>query len=113
MADSTSSPPASVKSDKPTAFYLDNQVYQHDNFNHQFMGDVTLRARTRAFSGVATVSLAQQVGYANVVAMAHRAGVHEPIKPTPAVALGAYETIPLEIATACTAFANQNVRVSP
>jgi len=40
--------PASVKSDKPTAFYFDNQVYQHDNFNHQFMGDVVAH-RTRAF----------------------------------------------------------------
>jgi len=62
---------------------------------------------------VANVSLAQQVGNANVVAMAHRAGVREAIKPTPAAALGAYETTPLEIASACTAFANQNVRVSP
>jgi penicillin-binding protein 1B len=45
--------------------------------------------------------------------MAHRVGLNEAIKPTPSVALGAYETTPLEIAGAYTVFANQGIRVSP
>jgi penicillin-binding protein 1B len=105
--------PASVVSDEPTTFYFGNQAYQPDNFNHEFMGDVTLCTALVHSLNVATVSLAQQVGYANVVAMAHRAGLNEAIQPTPAVALGAYETTPLEIARAYTAFANHGVRVSP
>jgi len=48
-----------------------------------------------------------------VVAMAERAGLNNGIKATPAVALGAYETTPLEIAGAYTMFANQGVRVTP
>ena len=105
--------PASVLSDEPTTFYFGNQAYQPDNFKHEFMGDVTLRTALVHSLNVATVRLAQQVGYANVVAMAHRAGLNEAIKPTPAVALGAYETTPLEIAGAYTAFANHGVRVRP
>jgi penicillin-binding protein 1B len=100
-------------SDEPATFYFDNQVYQPDNFNHEFMGDVTLRTALAHSLNVATVRLAQQVGYPTVVAMAHRAGLNDAIKPTPAVALGAYETTPLEIAEAYTAFANHGVRVSP
>jgi penicillin-binding protein 1B len=45
--------------------------------------------------------------------MARRAGLNERIRATPAVALGAYETTPLEIAGAYTMFANQGVRVTP
>ena len=62
---------------------------------------------------MATVSLAEQVGYKNVVAMARRAGLNDNIKPTPSVALGAYEATPLEIAGAYTMFANQGMLVRP
>ena len=105
--------PASVVKDEPATFFSGNQVYQPENFNHEFMGDVTLRTALAHSLNVATVRLAQHVGYSSVVAVAHRAGLNEAIKPTPAVALGAYETRPLEIAEAYTAFANRGVRVSP
>jgi penicillin-binding protein 1B len=45
--------------------------------------------------------------------MARRAGLNEAIKPTPAVALGAYEATPFEIAGAYTLFANQGGRLKP
>jgi len=47
------------------------------------------------------------------VQMAHRVGLNEAIKATPAVALGAYETTPLEIAGAYTVFANEGSHVTP
>jgi penicillin-binding protein 1B len=104
---------ASVLSDEPTTFSFDNQTYQPGNFGHDFMGDVTLRTALAHSLNVATVSLAQQVGLKNVVAMARRAGLNDGIKATPAVALGAYETTPLEIAGAYTMFANRGMRVTP
>jgi penicillin-binding protein 1B len=45
--------------------------------------------------------------------MARRAGLNDGIKATPAVALGAYETTPLEISGAYTMFANQGMRLTP
>jgi hypothetical protein len=77
------------------------------------MGDVTLRTALAHSLNNVTVQLAQQVGYENVVAMAQRAGLNKAIQATPSVALGAYETTPLEIAGAYTMFANQGMRVSP
>lgn len=105
--------PASVVDDSPTTFSFGGRSYQPANFGHEFMGPVTLRTALAHSLNVATVSLAQQVGYAKVVALAHRAGLNEAIKPTPAVALGAYETTPLEIAEAYTLFANRGMRLSP
>jgi penicillin-binding protein 1B len=105
--------PASVLSDVPTSFTFDHASYQPGNFEHEFMGDVSLRTALAHSLNVATVQLAQQVGYAKVVAMARRAGLNQAIQATPSVALGAYETTPLEIAGAYTMFANQGMRVTP
>ena len=105
--------PATVLSDNPTTFFFGNQAYQPGNFRHEFMGDVTMRTALAHSLNVATVELAQEVGYSKVVALAHRAGLNDEIKPTPAVALGAYETTPYEIAGAYTTFANGGDRVAP
>ncbi|MGA2600115.1 MAG: PBP1A family penicillin-binding protein [Bryobacteraceae bacterium] len=105
--------PASTIDDEPTTFDFDDQTYTPANFRQEFMGQVTLRQALAHSLNVATVKLAQEVGYDNVVALAHRAGLNGDIKATPAVALGAYQVTPLEIASAYTIFANGGTRVTP
>ncbi len=105
--------PASLLDDSPSTFYSNGQAYQPANFSHEFMGNVTMRDALAHSLNVPTVSLASQVGYAKVVQTAQRMGLNDAIKPTPAVALGAYEATPLEIAGAYTAFANQGQHVNP
>jgi penicillin-binding protein 1B len=105
--------PATTIVDEPTTFQFDNQAYQPGNFKQDFMGTVTLRQALAHSLNVATVKLAQLVGYRAVVDMARRAGLNDNIKPTPAVALGAYEATPLEIAGAYTLFADGGNYVKP
>jgi penicillin-binding protein 1B len=105
--------PASTVVDEPATFTFDNRDYQPDNFRQEFMGTVTLRQALAHSLNVATVKVAQEVGYGAVVAMARRAGLNDRIQPTPAVALGAYDCTPLEIAGAYTMFANGGVYVKP
>jgi penicillin-binding protein 1B len=61
----------------------------------------------------ATVRLAERVGYSRVVALARQAGLNDGLKATPAIALGAYEATPLEIAGAYTVFANEGTHLEP
>jgi penicillin-binding protein 1B len=105
--------PASTVTDQPTTFQFDNRPYQPGNFQQNFMGTVTLRQALAHSLNVATVKVAQMTGYGAVVDMARRAGLNERIMPTPAVALGAYEATPLEIAGAYTLFANEGTYVKP
>jgi penicillin-binding protein 1B len=105
--------PASTVDDSQTTFTFDGRTYQPANFKDEYMGNVTLRTALAHSLNNATVKVAQQVGYQRVVDMAHRFGLNEAIQPTPSVALGAYETTPLEIAGAYTVFANGGERVSP
>jgi penicillin-binding protein 1B len=105
--------PASTVNDSPTTFTFAGRTYQPANFRNQYFGTVTLRTALAHSLNNATVEVAQEVGFQRVVDMAHRLGLNEAIKPTPAVALGAYGTTPLEIARAYTVFANGGTRVNP
>ena len=107
--------PSSMVNDEPTTFWYEHGTrdYQPGNFEHKFYGQVTLREALAHSLNVATVKVAEMVGFDNVVAMANRAGMNYRIQPTPAVALGAYEITPLEAVGAYTMFANQGVYVKP
>ena len=99
--------------DEPTTFYYDNQSYEPGNFEKKFYGTVTLRDALAHSLNVATVKVAQMVGFGAVVDMANRAGMNYKIQPTPAVALGAYEITPLEAVGAYTIFANGGDYLKP
>ncbi|MBV9505800.1 MAG: PBP1A family penicillin-binding protein [Acidobacteriia bacterium] len=99
--------------DEPTTFYFDGKPYEPSNFKHEFYGMVTLRDALAHSMNVATVKVAEMVGYDSVVEMANRAGMNYKIHPTPAVALGAYEITPVEAAGAYTIFSNHGAYVKP
>ncbi|HWQ52071.1 MAG TPA: PBP1A family penicillin-binding protein [Bryobacteraceae bacterium] len=105
--------PASTILDEPTVFQFSNLEYEPKNFGGRFMGQVTLRRALSASLNVATIKLAESVGYGSVVAMARRSGLDGNLQPTPALALGAYEATPLDLAGAYTVFANQGVYTKP
>jgi penicillin-binding protein 1B len=104
---------ASTVMDSPTTFQFENATYTPNNFKGEFMGNVTLRQALAHSLNNAAVKVGQMVGFDRVVALAHAAGMNEDIKATPAVALGAYQVTPLEIAGAYTIFANGGERVQP
>jgi penicillin-binding protein 1B len=105
--------PATTVDDAPTTFYFDGLSYQPSNFKHETYGTMTLRQALARSDNIAAVKVAEGVGLNAVVAMARRAGLNGDIKPTPAVALGAYSVTPMEIAAAYTIFANAGVWVKP
>jgi len=105
--------PATVVDDSPTTFDAGNQTYSPSNFDHEFMGDVTLRTALAHSLNVATIKVGQMVGFKNVVAVAREAGMNDDIRATPAVAIGAYQVTPFEIARAYTVFANGGNLVQP
>lgn len=105
---------SSIVRDEPTTFIVEGQEpYQPKNFEKEFYGDITFRYALTHSINVATIKIAELVGYDKVVDLAHRAGISETVKATPSMAIGSYETTPLEMAGAYTVFANQGVRVQP
>jgi penicillin-binding protein 1B len=104
--------PASLVTDQPTTFAYGDQIYEPRNYKEEYHGDVTLRYALALSLNNATVKLAEEVGYDKVADLAKQAGIAS-VKATPAMALGAYDATPLDMAGAYTVFANDGVRISP
>jgi penicillin-binding protein 1B len=105
--------PATTVEDEPTTFEFDNQEYTPDNYGEEFMGQVTARQALTHSLNVATVKIAEMIGYGRVVQIARQMGLGNNIQPTPSVALGAYEMTPVDVAAGYTAFADNGVRAEP
>ncbi len=104
--------PASMIADEPTTFAYGDQIYEPRNYKEEYHGQVTARYALAMSLNNATVKLAEQVGYEKVANLAKAAGITS-VKATPAMALGAYDATPLEMASAYTVFANAGTRISP
>ncbi|MGA9042054.1 MAG: PBP1A family penicillin-binding protein [Terriglobales bacterium] len=104
--------PASIVQDQPSTFAYGDQIYEPRNYKEEYHGDVTARYALAMSLNNATVKLAEEVGYDKVADLAKAAGITS-VKATPAMALGAYDATPLDMASAYTVFANSGVRISP
>jgi penicillin-binding protein 1B len=105
--------PATTIDDEPTTFEFDGKEYTPNNYGERFMGHVTVRDALTNSLNVATVKVAELIGYGRVVQIARQMGLGNNIQATPAVALGAYEMTPIEVAGGYTAFANGGTRAEP
>ena len=105
--------PATTVEDEPTTFEFDGKEYTPNNYGEKFMGHVTVRDALTNSLNVATVKVAELIGYGRVVQIARQMGLGSNIQATPAVALGAYEMTPVDVAAAYTAFADGGVRAEP
>jgi len=105
--------PATTVDDEPTTFEFDGKEYTPNNYGEKFMGHVTVREALTNSLNVATVKVAELIGYGRVVQIARQMGLGTNIQPTPAVALGAYEMTPVDVAAGYTAFATMGTRAEP
>ncbi len=105
--------PATTIDDEPTTFEFDGKEYTPNNYGEKFMGRVTVRDALTNSLNVATVKVAELIGYGRVVQVARKMGLGTNIQPTPAVALGAYEMTPIDVAAGYTTFATLGTRAEP
>jgi penicillin-binding protein 1B len=105
--------PATTVVDEPTTFWYDGKPYEPSNFGQKFYGVVTLRQALAHSMNIATIKVAEMVGYGAVVSLAHKAGINSDTHATPSVALGSYDATPMEMAGSYTLFANGGVYIKP
>ena len=93
-------------------FDFNGKPYSPRNFEKDITGDVTARFALAHSINTATIRLAQMVGYDKVVQLAEAAGIQS-LLATPAMAIGAYDAAPLDMAGAYTVFANGGAHLAP
>lgn len=97
--------PADLLDNRPKPFSLDKTIWRPKNFNPNAPEFVTLRQALAHSQNLATINLALTVGLDNIVGTANAFQFSTVIKPLPAISLGAFEVIPLELARAYCVFA--------
>jgi penicillin-binding protein 1B len=105
---------ATMLNDADTTFEFNNGTDQYSlhNYKHEQMGMITARTALMLSQNVATVALGQMVGFDNVAALAHSAGLAS-VQATPSMAIGTYGASPFQVAGAYTVFANNGLRIEP
>ncbi len=81
--------------------------YAPGNYNDKYEGEITVRRAFEQSSNAVAVRLAQEAGIATVAKTARRMGITSPLRNEGALALGAQEVTPLELAAAYAPFANR------
>jgi penicillin-binding protein 1B len=104
---------ASLLEDSPITLVARTGDWSPRNYEDRYEGRVTLRRALELSLNTATVRLADQVGLDRIVATARSAGITSRLAPVPALALGAFEVTPLELAGAYLPFANGGQRDTP
>jgi penicillin-binding protein 1B len=105
--------PLTILKDEQTT-YGEGTPYEYTpkNFENEYFGMVTAREALQHSLNNATISLASMVGFERVAQLARDAGI-KGVRGTPAMAIGAYDATPLEMAGAYTVFANGGMRLEP
>jgi penicillin-binding protein 1B len=101
--------PATLVEDAPTTFFSEQGEYTPANDGQRYLGFVTLRRALALSLNVATIKVAEFVGY-DRVARAFSRAVERTIPPYPSVALGSFEATPLEMAGAFGVLATGGLR---
>ena len=102
--------PSGFVEDAPLTIALAGRQWTPRNSNDEFQGWVTIRSAVEQSLNVPTVRVALAAGLDNVVDLARRAGVGGPLQPVPALALGAFEVSPVELATVYATLAGRGRR---
>ena len=104
--------PVTILHDAQTTFTFNDQDYTPRDFDNKYYGDITATEALYRSLNNPTIALAQMVGFDNVAALARDAGITS-ARGTPAMAIGAYDATPLQMAGAYTVFANDGVHIDP
>ena len=97
--------------DLPLTLQVGGRPWSPRNYEDRYEGTVTVRQALERSLNAATVRIAQAVGLANVVKTARTLGLHGQLAPVPAMALGAFEVTPLDLALAYLPLANGGIRL--
>jgi len=107
--------PADIVLDLPIVLEIPgaDSIYRPANYDHKFLGPITLRKALALSRNLAAIRLIRSLGPDLVVKYAHNLGIKSPLLPVVSLALGSCETTLLELTHAISTIANLGEKVQP
>jgi len=105
--------PSTLLEDAPLVLEVAGKRWEPQNVDRKFRGWVTARQALEDSVNVATVRLGERTGWDRVVETAHDLGIEAPLRPLPALGLGALEVTPKSLASVYATLASGGWRSEP
>ena len=106
--------PYSIILDAPVVVKIDGfGKYKPRNAGGKFLGPIPLQRALEMSRNLVTIRVAQRAGLDRVAEMTQKFGIYKKVNAEFAMALGAYETTPIQMATAYSMLANGCKRIVP
>ncbi|MBN1578593.1 MAG: hypothetical protein JW913_18665, partial [Chitinispirillaceae bacterium] len=105
--------PATVVLDQPITLMTPDGEWRPQNYDKVFNGPITVRKALARSVNLVAIQIINKVGPRVVIEYARRMGLKHAMNPVPALAIGACEATPMEMASAYSAFANHGIRATP
>jgi len=102
---------ASVLNDRPTTFIFNGRSWRPRNYGQVYAGPITARRALASSRNVAAVTVAREAGFGVIADLWAAASGGARPADYPSIALGGFETTPLEVASAYAVLANQGLLV--
>jgi penicillin-binding protein 1B len=103
---------ASLIDDTPITVPVVGTPWSPRNYEDRYEGRVSVRRALELSLNAATVRIALEIGLPTVIETAHRLGLTAELAAVPAMALGAFEVTPLDLARAYAPLANGGTRIA-
>ncbi len=107
-------PPTRLLLDEPFEFTQpDGTVWKPQDFDQTWHGLIPARYALENSINVASIRLAQEIGPAAIVDLAHRMGIQSPLQANLSLTLGSSDVTLLELVSSYGVFANGGIRATP
>ena len=105
--------PATMVLDQPVTLDTPEGIWRPENYDHEFLGPVSVRDALRKSINLVAILVLQDIGVENVINYARKAGLKHRLTPVPALAIGACEVTNLEITSAYSIYPNYGYQATP
>ncbi len=99
--------PATEVMDQPVTIETPQGTWRPQNYEREFSGPVTISHALAKSINLVAVQVIADVGIGNVISCARKMGLSHRLNKVPALAIGACQVTPVEIASAYSVYANQ------
>jgi penicillin-binding protein 1B len=104
---------STLVSGEPISLPTPEGTWTPSNFEDKKYGKITIRKTIEDSINTATVRLAHDIGFREVLKAARQSGIRSPLLPVPSMALGSFEVTPMELAYAYATMASGGIRFEP
>ena len=105
--------PSTVLIDQPVKIEFDNQVWEPENFEKEYLGPMTVKYGLSESRNTIAAQIIQRLTPEVAVEYAQKMGIKSPLQPLYSLALGATSVSPYEMASAYVTIASEGIRKEP